>query len=246
MSEQEKFFELKEEQKNLFSKKDKKPHYHGHRQRLREKFLQNGGDSLADYELLELVLMLAIPRKDVKPLAKDLLEKFGSFASVISADVNKLTQVKGVKENTASALKLVQASSVRLLKERTQQKDVLETWDDMIDYCKASMAFETKEQFRVLYLDVKNQIILDEKQQVGTVDHTPVYPREVIKKALEIGASSIVVVHNHPSGDVTPSKADVKITKILRDGAKALGVKLYDHVIVSKDKYYSMKRKGLF
>jgi DNA repair protein RadC len=234
------------EDSSKVAEKKAKPHYHGHRQRLREKFLTVGGEALPDYELLELLLTVALPRKDVKPLAKDLLAKFGSFGGVISADMNRLTQVKGIKENTASVLKIVQASSVRLLRDKTQKRVLLEVWDDMIDYCVASMAFEDKEKFRVVYLDVKNSVILDELQQEGTVNHTPVYPREVIKKALEVGASSLVMVHNHPSGDVTPSKADIKITKMVAEAARAMGITLYDHVIVSKDKHLSMKRKRFF
>jgi DNA repair protein RadC len=176
-----------------------KPHYHGHRERLRRRFLEGGADSLPDYELLELLLMLAIPQRDVKPLAKALIDAFGGFAGVISADPLRLMEINGVKENTAAALKIVQAAAHRLAQRQVQGRSVLSSWQALIDYCQASMAHRQIEAFRILFLDRKNALIADEQQGEGTVDHTPVYPREVVKRALELNASALILVHNHPT-----------------------------------------------
>lgn len=222
-----------------------KPHYHGHRKRLREKLLAHGGENLPDYELLELVLSIALPRRDVKPLAKQLLEKFDSFAGVISAEPIELVAVDGIKETTASTLKIIQAAAIRLLRDEISDKPILNSWDRMIDYCTASMGYNKSERFRILFLDVKNRLIADELQQKGTVNHTPVYPREVIKRALELGASSIIMVHNHPSGDPKPSKADIEMTRLVKDAGRVLSVTLHDHVIVTKNNFVSFKSMGL-
>ena len=222
-----------------------KPHYLGHRQRLKERFMRDAGASLHDYEMLELVLFLAKPRAEVKPLAKALIARFGSFADVITADVKELVAVKGVGENTAVALKTIQAAAIRLAREQVMNKPVISSWQKLLDYCRASMAFAKTEEFRVMFLDRKNVLIADEMQQTGTVDHTPVYPREVVKRALDLGASAIIMVHNHPSGDPTPSKADIEMTREVRDAGDKLGIVLHDHVIVSKGSHSSFKSMGL-
>src|SRR6266576_2507560 len=176
------------------------PHYHGHRERLRDRFFGAGPDALSDYELLEMALFAAIPRRDTKPLAKELLKKFGSFTEVIHAPVTRLREVKGIKDASINQLKLLAAASGRAAKREIERKVALSSWNDVIDYCRSSMAFSDKEQFRLLFLEKRNQLIAAEVQQTGTVDHTPVYPREVVKRALELSATAVVLVHNHPSG----------------------------------------------
>ncbi len=221
------------------------PHYHGHRQRLRDRFLEAGPAALADYELLELVLFRAIPRRDVKPLAKDLLKKFGSFAEVVSASPARLAEVAGLGEAAIAELKVVQAAAQRLARGEINRREVLSSWSAVLDYCRGAMAFADREQFRVLFLDKRNQLIADEVQQEGTVDHTPVYPREVVKRALELSATAIILVHNHPSGDPTPSRADVQMTQGVIDVAKPFGIAVHDHIIVGKDGHASLKGLGL-
>lgn len=222
-----------------------KPDHSGHRNRLRQRFLKNGGDSLADYELLELVLFPALPRRDTKPLAKALLKKFGSYAEVISAEAKELKTVPGVGDAIVVALKTVQAAAIRLAQDEVMDRPVLSSWDKLMKYCQAAMAFEKAEHFRILFLNKKNVLIADEVQQQGTVDHTPIYPREVMKRALELGATAIIMVHNHPSGDPSPSKADIDMTKEIRETGDKLGVLLHDHVIVSKSGNNSFKTLGL-
>jgi DNA repair protein RadC len=217
------------------------PHFHGHRERLRSRFMEAGAEALADYEMLELVLFRAVPRRDVKPLAKDLLAKFGSFAEVISASPKRLAEVDGLGEAAITEFKVVQAAAHRLAKGQVKKRPVLSSWHSVLDYCRAAQAFAEKEQFRILFLDKRNQLIADELQQVGTVDHTPVYPREVVKRALELSATAIILVHNHPSGDPTPSQADIDMTKQIASVAKPLGVLLYDHIIVGKEGHASLK-----
>jgi len=217
------------------------PHFHGHRDRLRARFLEAGSDALADYEMLELILFRAIPVRDVKPLAKDLLEKFGSFAEVISAPRERLMEVEGIGESVATDIKIIAAAAQRLVKGQVRKRPVLSSWSSVLDYCRTAQAFSEKEQFRILFLDKRNQLIADEVQQQGTVDHTPVYPREVVKRALELSATAIILVHNHPSGDPTPSSADIEMTKQVATIAKPLGVQLYDHIIVGKDGHVSLK-----
>jgi len=217
------------------------PHYHGHRERLRERFHGAGPDALSDYELLEMVLFTAKAQGDVKPLAKTLIKTFGSFAEVIHAPEPRLREVKGVGDRTVTELKLIAAAASRIAKGQLQQRTMLSSWNSVIDYCRTSMAFADKEQFRVLFLDKRNQLIADEVQQVGTVDHTPVYPREVIKRALELSATAIILVHNHPSGDPTPSQADIQMTRAIVDIAGPLGISVHDHIIVGKNGHASLK-----
>jgi DNA repair protein RadC len=218
-----------------------KPHYHGHRERLRERFHSAGPDALSDYELLEMALFPALPRRDTKPLAKTLLKKFGSFAEVVHAPEARLREVDGIKDASINQLKLIAAAAHRIAKGEIRRSIALSSWNDVIDYCRSSMAFADKEQFRILFLDKKNQLISDEIQQTGTVDHTPVYPREVIKRALELSATAILLVHNHPSGDPTPSQADVQMTKAIVDIAAPLGIAVHDHIIVGKNGHASLK-----
>ena len=217
------------------------PHYHGHRERLRERFYGAGPDALSDYELLELALFPALPRRDTKPIAKDLLKKFGSFAEVLHAPEAWLREVKGIGDASITQLKLMAASANRVAKGEIKRSVALSSWNAVIDYCRTGMAFSDKEQFRLLFLDKKNQLIADEVQQTGTVDHTPVYPREVIKRALELSATALILVHNHPSGDPTPSQADIQMTKAIIDIATPLGISVHDHIIVGKNGHASMK-----
>ena len=217
------------------------PHFHGHRERLRARFREAGAEALADYEMLELVLFRAIPQRDVKPLAKDLLARFGSFAEVISAPRARLAEVEGLSEAAITEFKVVQAAAHRLAKGQVQKRPVLSSWSAVLDYVRAAQAFAEKEQFRILFLDKRNQLIADEVQQQGTVDHTPVYPREVVKRALELSATAIILVHNHPSGDPTPSRADIDMTKQVAEVAKTLGIQLYDHIIVGRDGHASLR-----
>jgi DNA repair protein RadC len=217
------------------------PHYHGHRERLRERFHGAGPDALSDYELLEMVLFTARSQGDVKPLAKLLIRKFGSFAEVIHAPETRLREVKGVGDRTVTELKLIAAAATRIAKGEVKQRTLLSSWNGVIDYCRTSMAFADKEQFRILFLDKRNQLISDEVQQTGTVDHTPVYPREVIKRALELSATAVILVHNHPSGDPTPSSADIEMTKAIIDTAGPLGIAVHDHIIVGKNGHASLK-----
>lgn len=217
----------------------------GHRDRLRERFIKSDGDALADYEMLELLLFQAIPRRDTKPLAKALIRRFGTFSSVIRADPKALCEVKGVGDSVIVTLKSVAAAASRLAREEVLQKPVLSSWNLLVDYLRVNMAHEKTEQFRILFLDTKNTLIMDEVQQTGTVNHTPVYPREVIKRALELGATAIIMVHNHPSGDPTPSDADVDMTLEVQDAGKKLGVTLHDHVIIARGGHTSLRSMGL-
>jgi DNA repair protein RadC len=221
------------------------PHYHGHRQRLRQRFLEGGASSLPDYELLELILCLAIPQRDVKPLAKDLLARFGGFGAVVHADLPALLAVPGVKENAATAIKIIGAAAGRLARAQIQDKPVLSSWEKLLDYCKIALAHLPQERFHLLFLDRKNVLIADEVQQTGTIDHTPVYPREVVKRALELHASAIIMVHNHPSGDPTPSQADIDMTGRVRDAAAPIGIVLHDHLVIGKAGCFSFRSHGL-
>jgi DNA repair protein RadC len=217
------------------------PHYHGHRERLRERFYGAGPDALSDYELLEMALFPALPRRDTKPLAKALLKKFGSFAEVIHASEIRLREVDGIGDASITQLKLMAAAASRVAKGEIRRSIALSSWNDVIGYCRTGMAFAEKEQFRILFLDKRNQLISDEVQQTGTVDHTPVYPREVIKRALELSATALILVHNHPSGDPTPSQADIQMTKAIVDIANPLGISVHDHIIVGKNGHTSLK-----
>jgi DNA repair protein RadC len=217
------------------------PHYHGHRDRLRERFYSAGPDALSDYELLEMALFPALPRRDTKPLAKALLKKFGSFAEVLHAPVARLREVEGIGDASVNQIKLLAASASRVAKGEIKRSIALSSWNDVIGYCRSGMAFADKEQFRLLFLDKRNQLIADEVQQTGTVDHTPVYPREVIKRALELSATALILVHNHPSGDPTPSQADIQMTKAIVNIATPLGISVHDHIIVGKNGHASLK-----
>jgi DNA repair protein RadC len=217
------------------------PHYHGHRERLRERFYSAGPDALSDYELLEMALFPALPRRDTKPLAKALLKKFGSFAEVVHAPEARLREVDGIKDASITQLKLLAAAASRIARGEVRSRAQLSSWNEVIDYCRTTMAFADKEQFRLLFLDKRNQLIADEVQQTGTVDHTPVYPREVIKRALELSATALILVHNHPSGDPTPSQADIQMTKAIVDIATPLGIAVHDHIIVGRNGHASLK-----
>jgi len=217
------------------------PHYFGHRERLRDRFREADADALSDYELLELLLFRVLPRRDVKPLAKSLLEKFGSFAEVIAAPEVRLAEVKGLGDAAITELKIVQAAASRLLRGAVKKRPVLSSWSTVLDYCRTAQAFADREQFRVLFLDKRNALIADELQQIGTIDHTPVYPREVVKRALELSATAIILVHNHPSGDPTPSRADIQMTQQIIAVAQPLGISVHDHIIVGKEGHASLK-----
>ncbi len=221
------------------------PHYLDHRKRLREKFLKQGDGALADYELLELALFAAIPRRDVKPLAKDLIRRFGSFADVIAASPERLRETPGVGDGVIASLKTIEAAAKRLAQGRVLFRPALSSWDALLEYCSVAMARKDTEKFRLLFLDRKNVLLADEVQQRGTVDHTPVYPREVVKRALELGASAIILVHNHPSGDPTPSKADIQMTREIQAAAKALKIELHDHLVIGNGRHASFRSLGL-
>jgi DNA repair protein RadC len=222
-----------------------KPHYLGHRQRLRQRFREGGAEAVPDYELLELILFRAAPRKDTKPAAKALVARFGSFAEVINAPEELLLEVPEIGAAAVAELKLVRAAALRLMRSEVLERPVLSSWSQLLDYCRAAMAYENKEQFRIIFLDKRNQVIADEVQQTGTVDHTPVYVREVVKRALELSATALVLVHNHPSGDPTPSRADIEMTKQIEHTAKPLGILLHDHIIVGKQGHASFRGLGL-
>lgn len=217
------------------------PLYSGHRQRLRDRFRKGGAESLPDYELLELVLFRAIPRRDTKDLAKRLLARFGSFAEVVNAPDARLKEVSGVGEAVVTEMRLIRAAALRLMKGEITSSPVLSSWNQVLDYLRAVQGFEHREQFRVLFLDKRNHLIADEVQGQGTVDHTPVYVREVVKRALELSSSAIILVHNHPSGDPTPSRADIDMTRLIVEAGKPLGVQVHDHVIVGRGGYASFR-----
>lgn len=217
----------------------------GHRERLRARFLKGGADAMPDYELLELTLFAAIPRRDTKPLAKALLARFGSFAEVIAAPRARLMEVKGVGESVANHLKIVEAAAQRLTKTKVMGRAALSSWSALLDYCTAAMARSQTEEFRVLFLDRKNMLVADEVLNRGTVDHAPVYPREIVKRALELNASAIILVHNHPSGDPAPSKADIAMTREVAAAAKALGITIHDHLVIGRGGHASFKSLGL-
>jgi len=215
-----------------------------HRQRLRARFMDGGAGAMPDYELLELLLFRAIPRQDVKPLARLLLDTFGDFGRVVSASPQRLSLVKGVGDAVIQDLKIVEAAAQRLMRSKVLHRPILSSWDALLDYCHTAMAHRETEQFRILFLDRKNVLIADEEQAKGTVDHVPVYPREVVKRALELNASAIILVHNHPSGDPTPSQADISMTTQVQEAAQVLGVALHDHLIIGKSRELSFRSEG--
>ncbi|MEY8841868.1 DNA repair protein RadC [Cribrihabitans sp. XS_ASV171] len=215
-----------------------------HRKRLRERFISGGAGAMPDYELLELVLFRSIPRQDVKPLARRLLDTFGDFNRVLTAPVQRLKAVKGVGDAVITDLKIMEACAHRMARARVMQRQVISSWDALLDYCHTTMAHRETEQFRVFYLDRKNVLIADEEQARGTVDHVPVYPREVAKRALELNASALILVHNHPSGDPTPSRADIDMTQQIQNACSALGLTLHDHLIIGKSAELSFRAEG--
>lgn len=221
------------------------PHHTGHRDRLRGRFVKSGAGAFEDYELLEMILFSAIPRRDVKPLAKKLLAQFGGLGGVFGAELEDLKKVQGLSENSATFLKTIHAAAQRMLISDVEKKPILSSWQKLIDYCYVAMAHEKREHFRVLFLNRKNQLIADEVQQIGTVDHAPVYPREIVKRALELGATALILVHNHPSGDPTPSDSDLAMTEEIIRAARALDVLVHDHLIISKNGHTSFKSMGL-
>lgn len=217
------------------------PHYLGHRERLRARLREAGPEAIADYELLELVLFRALPRRDVKPLAKALIARFGSFAEAIAARPERLAEVEGMGVSAIGELKLIEATAQRFAKGGVRKRAPLNSLREVIEYCRAKMAFAEREEFRILFLDKRNGLIADEVQGTGTIDHAPVYPREVVKRALELSATALVLVHNHPSGDPTPSPADVKMTQDVIAIGAPLGVAIHDHLIVGRDGHVSMR-----
>ena len=222
-----------------------KPHYHGHRDRLRQRLLDKGGEALADYEILEFLLFAAKSRADTKPLAKALLQRFGSLSAVLAAEPATLGEVPGMGQASIAALKIVPEAARRLAREQVMGQPVLSSWTKLLDYCRIALAHEKRERFHLLFLDRQTRLIADETQQSGTVDHTPVYPREVVRRALELGASGLIPVHNHPSGDPTPSKADVEMTREIVAAGEKLGLAVHDHVVIGKSGETSFKAAGL-
>ncbi len=226
-----------------------KPHFLGHRKRLKERFLNalttNSTSSIADYEILEIILFSAFPRNDVKPLAKEILERAGSVSKLIALEPIVLEKQYKLNQSAITSLKAVYELSLRALKEEAKERPILQSWKALLDYCRLAMADSSKEQFRLLFLDKKNKLISDEIQQVGTVDQTPVYPREVVKRALELGASAIIMAHNHPSGDSSPSKADIEMTENVERALLAVDIKLHDHLIIATDNHFSFAGNGL-
>lgn len=222
----------------------------GHRDRLRARFLKLGGDGLSDEELLEMLLFAVNPRKDVKPLAKLLLKNFGALGAVLNAPPERLRGLKAAgvalsTDNAVAVVRLAGALGVRMLQREMMKETVLSSWDAVVNYCSAAMADEPVEQFRVIFLNRRNAVIADELQQRGTVDHTPVYPREIMRRAIELGATALVLAHNHPSGDPTPSRADIEMTKEIVRAAQAVGVTVHDHLVIGKGRHVSFKSKGL-
>ncbi|AGF74513.1 DNA repair protein RadC [Bartonella australis AUST/NH1] len=219
--------------------------YQGHRERLRKRYLKMKGNAIEDYEYLELLLFRTILRADTKPIAKNLIARFGSLAEVLGADIHRLQEVQGCGPATAIDLKIISSVAGRLARAELSKRNIFSSWDKVLAYCKAVMAHETREQFRVLFLDKKNGLLSDEVQQIGTIDHTPVYPREVVSRALELSASGLILVHNHPSGDASPSQADISMTYRLKDAANALEITVHDHIIIARNNYTSFKELKL-
>ncbi|WP_297299021.1 DNA repair protein RadC [uncultured Methylovirgula sp.] len=216
-------------------------HYLGHRERLRARFLKGGGEALADYELLELVLFRAIPRRDVKPLAKTLLARFGSFAEVVSARPERLREIDGLGEAAITELKIVAEAVKRFAKIRVESRPAMGSFSAVLDYCRTAMAYLDREEFRILFLDKKNLLIADEVQATGTIDHAPVYPREIMRRAFELNATAIILIHNHPSGDPSPSQADIQLTRQIVSLGKSLNVAVHDHLIIAREGFASFK-----
>ena len=221
------------------------PHHFGHRERLRDRFRQGGAEAMPDYELMEMILFRAIPRRDTKPLAKAIIERFGGFAEAINAAEERLAEIPGLGDAAITEIKLVRAAALRLMRGELRQRPLFSSGGKVLQYCRAAMAYEMREEFRILFLDNRNRLIADEVQGRGTVNHTPVYVREVVKRALELSASSIILVHNHPSGDPTPSRADIEMTKQIIDAAKKLDISVHDHLIIGRDGHISLRAADL-
>jgi DNA repair protein RadC len=224
---------------------DTADHRSGHRERLRQRFRTGGPDAMPDYELLEMILFRVQPRGDTKPLAKALMSKFKTFNEVINAAPERLMEVPGIGQRAVDELKVVRAAALRMMKSQILGRPMLATWNAVLDYCKASQGWDDVERFRIIFLDKRNQLIADEVQQTGTVDHTPVYVREVVKRALELSATALVLVHNHPSGDPSPSRADIDMTRMIVDAARPLGITIHDHIIVGRQGHKSLKSERL-
>lgn len=222
-----------------------KPHYTGHRARLRQRFLEAGTQAVSDYELLEMILYASTPQRDTKPLAKDLIAHFGSFAEVLMASPERLREVNGAGNAVIASIKVTEVAAQRLLRHQAAEQPILNSWQKLLDYCQLKMGAREIEEFHVLFLNNKNMLIADEVQHTGTVNHTTAYPREVVKRALELSASSVILAHNHPSGDPTPSQADMDMTESIIKAAKALNIKVHDHLIIAKNKHFSFKSHGL-
>jgi DNA repair protein RadC len=229
---------------SLTEASDDTPHYHGHRERLRQRLVTGGAENLPDYELLEVILFASNPRADVKPLAKDLLERFGGFAELVSAEAEALAAA-GLGLAGIAALKSVREAALRLMRSELHERSVINSWNKLIDYCNAQIAHNKVEEFHILFLDRKNVLLKHERQQRGTVDHTPVYTREVVKRALDLGASALILVHNHPSGDPTPSKADIAVTREIVKAAQPLGLTVHDHLIIGRGHHASLRDLNL-
>lgn len=221
------------------------PYIGDHRKHLRDRFAAGGATALLDFEMLELILFRAMPRRDVRPICFDLLETFGDFNRVVSAPLHRLLRIHDMTEKAALEIKMIEAAAHRLSRSKIMRRPVVSNWDALIDYCHTVMAHRDIEQFRVLYLDTQNALIADEAQAEGTIDHVPVYPREVVKRALDLNAAAIILVHNHPSGDPTPSRADIDMTKQVINAANILGITLHDHIIIGRSKEVSLRVQGL-
>jgi DNA repair protein RadC len=232
---------MKEDGRPSLKRAPEADHQLGHRDRLRARFAEAGDKGMPDYELLELVLMRAIPRRDVKPVAKALIARFGSFAEVIGARPQRLMETPGVGEAVATEIKIIESAARRFARGAIQDRPVLDSWRNVIDYCRTAMAFADREEFRILFLDKRNCLISDEIQGSGTIDHTPVYPREIVRRALELASTSVILVHNHPSGDPTPSSADIRMTQEIVNIAKPLGIVLHDHIVVGRNGHASFR-----
>ncbi len=220
-------------------------HKSGHRSRLRSRLLNMGGDNLADYELIEYLLTLSIPRRDTKPLAKELIAHHGSLAGLLAADAVSLARFPGMGETSVAALKIVQAAALRMLSEPVREMPIIASWQSLLDYLRADMAHLTIERVRVLYINSKNRLIRDDIASEGSIDEAAIYTREIIKRAIDLGATSIILVHNHPSGDSSPSRQDIRMTHDIAEVAKRLNINVHDHVIIGKDGIFSMRSSGL-
>ncbi len=238
-------FEDDKSTKQKSSKNASNHHASGHRARLRSRLLDQGGDALLDHELIEYLLALAIPRRDTKPLAKQLLAHYGGLSALLTADPDNLSRQKGMGETSIAALKIVQAAALRLISEPVRQQPILSSWQSLLDYLRADMAHLTTERVRILYLNSKNMLIRDEVSSEGSIDQAAIYVREVIRRAIDLGAASIILVHNHPSGDSAPSKQDIQLTREVIEAGKKMGIAVHDHIIIGKDGHSSMRGAGL-